>query len=104
MGDVKALDEARRLADEFESLLIAMAGERDQHREVVETAHGPEMAWTLHERVAMWSHVNALRGGRGKSPVDLEAVARIDRYHTGHVDWCRKFAFECALLVVKGDG
>lgn len=57
------------------------------------------LAWIALERTAMWEGVNTLRHERGKNPLPIEDVEKVERMAEGHTDYDTKFALYCTELV-----
>lgn len=73
---------------------------------VLETAQkerGTDLTWIVYERRMMWQAVNRMRRGRGKSPLSMDEVERVERLAVGHTDYTPKFARYCAELVTDKD-
>lgn len=84
-----------RLLDE----LADAASRRDRSPGTVETPLGPEPEWAVYERGRMLSVVNTERAVRGKLPLGLADVERVERLCVGHSDYAAKFALYCSELV-----
>lgn len=95
------LAEKISLRDRFRDVLIDAAKQRDQRREIVTTVWGPEIGWTLYERVRMQEAVNFALTERGLPPVGIDVIRRADQSATGHVDWLDKFALYCAEICLS---
>ena len=87
------------LRDRFRKVLIDATKCRDQKRAIMETTWGPEVEWVGYERAQMQAAVNFARAERGRAPVGIDAIRRVDQWATGHVDWLDKFSLYCAELV-----
>ena len=59
---------------------------------------GDELAWIVREREAMHSAVNRVRVQRGRPPLALHDIERVERKAAGHTDYGPKFALYCEEL------
>lgn|SRR5574338_573523 len=101
MTPAQRLSERLSLMSHFQKVLDSAAKERSKRPEFVKGASGwSEPAWVLHERQTMFAEVNRLRGERGRRPVTLEDVAKVERCASGHVDYATKFPLYCAEIVL----
>lgn len=57
------------------------------------------LAWIVYERRMMWQAVNRMRHDRGKAPLSMDDVKRVEMMAVGHTDYTQKFAHYCAELV-----
>ncbi len=89
------------LRDQFRAALGTVAGDRYLRPDVVDGDHGPEMAWTVHERTVMLRLVNQLRAEMGRDPVGDREVWLADQRSAGRTDWFYQFALRCADLVLQ---
>lgn len=78
------------LHHELHELLCAEAAKRDQRQ---------GLSWIGIERQAMCDAVNEHRSARGKAPLPLSEIARVEAMACGHVDYGTKFALYCTELV-----
>ena len=77
------------LIKHFEDVLREASGHRKKRED-----------WIEFERRAMWNAVNDQRRHRGKNPLPIEEVARVEGLAVGHSDYAHKFAIDCAELVL----
>lgn len=100
--NINRLNERFRLTDLFKVLITQTAKERNKRPEMVKDNTGwHEPAWVLHEREVMCREVNRQREGRGRPPITVEDVAKVERCASGHVDYISKFALYCAEIVLN---
>lgn len=91
-------DERLHLRDFFKEVL-EKAGEQRQKRS--QWVNG-ELAWVAFERQQMFAAVTSERARRGKPPLPITEVERVERQAVGHSDYWRKFSLYCAELVLDG--
>lgn len=92
----------RDLADQLLRVLSAAQCDRPDHDRWVEVDDYSVPAWVLNERRVMLDEVNRLRAIRNLPAVSGGDVERVESMAVGHSDYSRKFAYECAELVVGG--
>lgn len=100
----RTYDLLHAFSDSLREVLAAAQEQRHQRPDLINTAHGPECAWAVHEREVMLDAVNRLRVGLDANlpPVTMAEVEQADQSAAGHVDYSRKFAWGCAELVLDG--
>ncbi len=90
-----------QLRDHFLTLLVKAQGERSRRDDMVPGPDGwKEPGWIVYERQVMFDEVNRLRGTRGRAPVTLKDVMKVEGCASGHVDYSRKYALYCAEIVL----
>ena len=62
--------------------------------------HYPDLGWIAAERDAMLNGVNLERLDRGLPSVTVDAIARVESWACGHVDYSSKFALYCAEIAL----
>jgi hypothetical protein len=88
--------------EHLRAILEEATKQRDQRRDPILIATGPEPGWLMFERETMLTEVNTIRADRDLPPVSLDMISRIDQYATG-CDWFQKFTFYCAELTEFGN-
>jgi len=91
------------LIEQFETLLVEAAKDRDKREQFVPRldGKGTEPAWAFYERRLMHETVNLERANRSKKPLDLIEVAKVEQLALGHSDYAQKYALYCAELVLQ---
>ena len=87
----------RTLIDTLKAALAQAITERPQRRDFV----NGELAWITYEREVMHQETNRQRAKRGRGPVSLADIRRVESTSEGHIDYVSKFAIGCAELVTK---
>lgn len=58
------------------------------------------LEWIENERNVMFDGVNYQRSLRGKDPITLKELMRVETMASGHIDYSKKFSLYCAELVL----
>jgi hypothetical protein len=87
--------------EHLRTILEEATKQRDQRRDSVPTATGPQPEWLVFECEMMLTEINAIRADRDLPPVSLDTISRIDQYATW-CDWFQKFTFYCAEVTEFG--
>lgn len=97
-------DTVARLSDDIHRAFQAECAYRKVRGRVVLAEDGQkEVEWVIKEREFMLSTVNSERASRGKPPVTMESIRRVETMSCGHFDYSRKFSIYCAELVLFAD-
>jgi|SRR5271155_4173051 len=88
-----------KLRQHFLSILTDAAKHRRERETIVEDASNESApGWLVFERKTMHGAVNVWRAEHHLPPVDISAIARVERQASGHVDYAVKFSLYCAEI------